>query len=35
MADMHQEVLAGVGGNGGDGNAALGGDVNFNFDTSV
>jgi hypothetical protein len=35
MADMHQEVLAGIGGNGGDGNAALGGDVNFNFDTSV
>src|SRR5580704_17535796 len=29
MADMHQEVLAGIGGNGGDGNAALGGDVNF------
>jgi hypothetical protein len=35
MADMHQEVLAGVGGNGGDGNAALGGDVSFDFDTSV
>jgi hypothetical protein len=35
VADMHQEALAGVGGNGGDGNAALGGDVNFDFDTSV
>jgi hypothetical protein len=35
VADMHQDALAGIGGNGGDGNAALGGDVNFDFDTSV
>jgi hypothetical protein len=30
--DQHQEVLAGIGGNGGDGNAALGGEVSFHFD---
>jgi hypothetical protein len=33
MADMHQEVVAGIGGNGGSGNAALGGEVSFHFDT--
>src|SRR3954453_14501271 len=32
-ADMHQEVLAGIGGDGGHGNAALGGDVTFHLDT--
>lgn len=35
VADMHQEVLAGIGGDGGNGNAALGGDVHFDFDTSL
>ena len=30
--DQHQEVLAGIGGNGGDGNAALGGEVSFHLD---
>ena len=35
MADMHQEVMAGIGGEGGSGNAAMGGNVDFNFDTSV
>ena len=34
-ADMHQEVVAGIGGNGGSGNAALGGGVHFDFDTSL
>jgi hypothetical protein len=34
-ADMHQEVVAGIGGHGGSGNAALGGEVHFDFDTSV
>ena len=33
LADQHQEVVAGIGGNGGNGNAALGGDVHFDFDT--
>jgi hypothetical protein len=28
-ADMHQSAAAGIGGNGGNGNAALGGDVHF------
>ncbi|MBI5263569.1 MAG: hypothetical protein HY852_17310 [Bradyrhizobium sp.] len=32
-ADMHQEVVAGIGGNGGSGNAVWGGDVNFHLDT--
>jgi hypothetical protein len=32
-ADMHQEVLAGIGGDGGHGNAAQGGDVTFHLDT--
>jgi len=32
-ADMHQEVVAGIGGDGGNGNIALGGDVTFVFDT--
>ncbi|WP_439409041.1 hypothetical protein ACNJX9_12440 [Bradyrhizobium sp. DASA03076] len=31
--DQHQEVVAGTGGNGGDGNAALGGEVSFHLDT--
>ena len=35
MADMHQEVMAGIGGNGGSGNAAMGGNVDFNFDSSI
>jgi hypothetical protein len=35
MADMHQDVMAGIGGNGGSGNAALGGNVDFNFDSSI
>ncbi|WP_456621545.1 MULTISPECIES: hypothetical protein [unclassified Bradyrhizobium] len=30
--DQHQEVVAGIGGNGGDGNAALGGEVSFHLD---
>lgn len=35
MADMHQQVAAGIGGDGGNGNAALGGDVSFHFDVTV
>jgi hypothetical protein len=35
VADMHQEVVAGIGGDGGNGNAALGGEVHFDFDTSL
>jgi hypothetical protein len=35
MADMHQEVMAGIGGNGGGGNVALGGNVDFNFESSI
>ena len=31
--DQHQEVVAGLGGDGGDGNAALGGEVSFHLDT--
>ncbi|MBR0693741.1 hypothetical protein [Bradyrhizobium lablabi] len=31
-ADMHQEAAAGIGGNGGHGNLALGGDVSFDVD---
>lgn len=31
--DQHQDVVAGIGGNGGDGNAALGGEVDFHLDT--
>ncbi len=34
-ADMHQTVMAGIGGDGGSGNAALGGDVSFHLDTSI
>jgi hypothetical protein len=34
-ADMHQEVVAGIGGEGGSDNLALGGDVHFDFDTSL
>jgi hypothetical protein len=34
-ADMHQEVVAGIGGDGGSDNLALGGDVHFDFDTSL
>src|ERR1700731_44300 len=33
--DQHQTVMAGIGGNGGGGNAALGGNVDFNFDSSI
>jgi hypothetical protein len=29
---MHQDVAAGIGGDGGSGNLALGGDVSFNVD---
>lgn len=35
MADMHQEVMAGIGGNGGNGNAALGGNVDISFDSHI
>jgi hypothetical protein len=35
MADLHQEVMAGIGGNGGNGNAALGGNVDISFDSSI
>lgn len=35
MVDMHQQAMAGIGGDGGSGNAALGGNVDFHFDTSV
>jgi hypothetical protein len=34
-ADMQQEVMAGIGGDGGSGNAAMGGNVDFNFDSSI
>jgi hypothetical protein len=34
-ADMHQEVVAGIGGHGGSDNLARGGDVHFDFDTSL
>ena len=34
-ADMHQEVVAGIGGDGGSDNLALGGGVHFDFDTSL
>lgn len=34
-ADMYQEVMAGIGGNGGSDNAALGGEVDFHFGSSV
>lgn len=35
MVDMHQEVMAGIGGNGGDGNLALGGNVDIQPDISI
>lgn len=35
VADQHQEVAAGIGGNGGGGNAVWGGDVNFHLDTHL
>src|SRR6266436_2668167 len=35
MADMHHDVMAGIGGGGGSGNATLGGNVDFNFDSSI
>jgi hypothetical protein len=35
MSDMHQQVMAGIGGDGGSGNAAMGGNVDFNFDSSI
>jgi hypothetical protein len=31
--DMHQEVAAGIGGDGGNDNIAMGGEVSFSFDT--
>jgi hypothetical protein len=34
-ANMHQEVVAGIGGDGGSDNLALGGGVHFDFDTSL
>lgn len=34
-ADMHQEVMAGIGGNGGNDNAAMGGNVDFHFHSSI
>ncbi len=34
-ADQHQEVVAGIGGDGGSDNPVLGGDVSFDFDTSL
>ncbi len=33
MVDQHQEVVAGIGGDGGDGNFAWGGGVTFHLDT--
>ncbi|WP_024507071.1 hypothetical protein [Bradyrhizobium sp. ARR65] len=35
MADLHQEVMAGIGGNGGNDNAAVGGNVDFHLDPSI
>ena len=35
MADLHQEVMAGIGGNGGNDNAAVGGNVDFHLDTTI
>jgi len=35
VADMHQEALAGIGGNGGNGNAALGGEVHVDLTTLI
>jgi hypothetical protein len=34
-ADQHQEVMAGIGGHGGDGNLAMGGNVEVQIDTSI
>jgi hypothetical protein len=34
-ADQHQEVMAGIGGHGGDGNMAIGGNVDLQIDTSI
>ena len=33
LADQHQEAVGAVGGNGGSGNAAMGGEVHFDLDT--
>ncbi|SHJ45828.1 hypothetical protein SAMN05444159_0673 [Bradyrhizobium lablabi] len=33
--DQHQAVMAGIGGSGGSGNLAMGGNVDFQFDTSI
>lgn len=33
--DMHQEVMAGIGGDGGSNNAAMGGEVDFHFDSTI
>ena len=33
--DQHQSVMAGIGGHGGDGNLAMGGNVDFSFDSSI
>jgi hypothetical protein len=34
-ADQHQDVMAGIGGHGGDGNLAMGGNVDIQFETSI
>jgi hypothetical protein len=34
-ADMYQEVMAGIGGDGGSGNAAMGGNVDISFDSTI
>lgn len=34
-ADLHQEVMAGIGGSGGDGNVAIGGNVDFHLHSSI
>ena len=33
--DQHQDVMAGIGGNGGDSNLAMGGNVDLQIDTSI
>lgn len=35
MLDMHQEAMAGIGGNGGNGNVVVGGNVDIPFDSSI
>jgi hypothetical protein len=34
-ADQSQQVMAGIGGDGGNGNAAMGGEVDFHFSSSI